>query len=52
MSELLQELLDCLEVKRIDTYLFTGNSPETAAADIWRPGTGPEPECRQPLDRR
>jgi acyl-CoA thioesterase-2 len=28
MSELLQELLDCLEVKRIDTFLFTGNSPE------------------------
>ena len=28
MSEQLQGLLDCLEVKRIDTYLFTGSSPE------------------------
>lgn len=28
MIELVQDLLDCLEVKRIDTYLFTGNSPE------------------------
>ncbi|MFK7831239.1 MAG: acyl-CoA thioesterase [Congregibacter sp.] len=28
MTELVQDLLDCLEVKRIDTYLFTGNSPE------------------------
>lgn len=28
MSTQLQELLDCLEVKRIDTHLFTGSSPE------------------------
>lgn len=28
MSDVLQDLLDCLEVKRIDKYLFTGNSPE------------------------
>ena len=28
MSDFVEELLACLEVKRIDTYLFTGNSPE------------------------
>lgn len=28
MSELLEELLAYLEVNRVDTYLFTGNSPE------------------------
>jgi acyl-CoA thioesterase-2 len=28
MTEALAELLDCLEVHRVDTYLFTGSSPE------------------------
>ena len=28
MSTILTDLLDCLEVKRIDTFLFTGTSPE------------------------
>ncbi|MDP5070488.1 MAG: thioesterase family protein, partial [Congregibacter sp.] len=28
MTELLQDLLNHLEVKRIDTYLFTGSSPD------------------------
>jgi len=28
MSTLVSDLLECLEVKRIDTYLFTGTSPE------------------------
>lgn len=28
MNTILADLLDCLEVKRIDTFLFTGTSPE------------------------
>lgn len=28
MTDLVADLLSCIEVKRIDTYLFTGNSPE------------------------
>lgn len=28
MSDLLEDLLDYVEVNRVDTYLFTGNSPE------------------------
>jgi acyl-CoA thioesterase-2 len=48
MSEL-QKLLTYLEVKRVDTYLFTGRSPSSARPNLRRAGPRPEPQCRQSL---